>query len=87
MCIVFTLVLTSHERAYLVGVVVACVVEVVADCRGQHGQQIDAVHLTPQVCQPDQTIHLLGHEEAVKDRNDDNNKKDGSLPKNISSAW
>lgn len=44
---------------HLVGVVVSCVVEVVADCRGQHDQQVDAVHLTPQVSQPDQTIHLL----------------------------
>lgn len=44
---------------YLIGIVVSRVVEVVADCRGQHNQQVNAVHLTPQVSQPDQTIHLL----------------------------
>lgn len=43
----------------LIGVVVSGVVEVVADGRGQHDEQVDAVHLTPQVSQPDQTIHLL----------------------------
>lgn len=53
---------------HLVGVVVSCVVEVVADCRGQHDQQVDAVHLTPQVSQPDQTIHLLRDRETVKNR-------------------
>lgn len=47
----------------LIGVVVSCVVEVMADRRGQHDQQIDAVHLTPQVSQPDQTVHLLGDKE------------------------
>lgn len=53
---------------HLVGVVISCVVEVVADCRGQHDQQVDAVHLTPQVSQPDQTIHLLRDRETVKNR-------------------
>lgn len=57
---------------HLVGVVVSCVVEVVADCRGQHDQQVDAVHLTPQVSQPDQTVHLLrdrnSEEQAAKIR-------------------
>lgn len=49
---------------YLVGVVVSCVVEVVADGRGEHDQQVSAVHLTPQVSEPDQTVHLLRGEEA-----------------------
>lgn len=34
---------------YLVGVVVSCVIEVMAERRGQHDEQVDAVHLTPQV--------------------------------------
>lgn len=42
----------------LIGIVVSGVVEVVADGRGQHDEQVDAVHLIPQVRQPDQTVHL-----------------------------
>lgn len=56
------------DLMHLIGVVVSCVVEVMADCRGQHDQQVDAVHLTPQVSQPDQTIHLLRHTETVNNR-------------------
>ena len=53
------------DSIYLIGIVVSCVVEVVADCRGEHDQQVDAVHLTLQVSQPDQTIHLLRDKEEL----------------------
>lgn len=43
---------------HLIGIVVSGVVEVVADGRGQHDEQVDALHLVPQVRQPDQTVHL-----------------------------
>lgn len=44
---------------YLICIVVTCVVKVMADCRGQHNQKVDAVHFAPEVSQPDQTIHLF----------------------------
>lgn len=47
-----------RRRTDLIGVVVSGVVEVVADGRRQHDEKVDAVHLTPQVRQPDQTVHL-----------------------------
>lgn len=55
---------TPGKFIYLIGVVVSCVVEVVADRGGQHDQQVDAVHLAPQVGQPDQTVHLLRNKES-----------------------
>lgn len=57
---------------HLIGVVVSCVVEVVTDGRGQHDKQVDAVHLTPQVSQPDQSVHLSGRRRRA--RNDASNK-------------
>lgn len=50
----------------LIGIVVSGVVEVVADGRGQHDEQVHAVHLLPQVRQPDQTIHLRNGITRVK---------------------
>lgn len=44
----------------LVDVVVAWVVEVVAQRRGQHYQQVSAGEFIPQVRQPDQPVHLQG---------------------------
>lgn len=49
----------------LIGVVVSGVVEVMADGRGQHDEQVDAVHLVPQVRQPDQTVHLRSGSTSV----------------------
>lgn len=44
----------------LVDVVVARVVEVMAQRRGQHDQQVSAGEFAPQVRQPDQPVHLQG---------------------------
>lgn len=41
-------------------------VKVVTDGRGQHDEQVDAVHLTPQVSQPDQPVHLSRQTENWK---------------------
>lgn len=46
---------------HLIGIVVSCVVKIMTDGRGQHDEQVDAVHLTPQVSQPDQPVHLSRH--------------------------
>lgn len=48
---------------HLIGIVVSCVVKVVTDGRGQHDEQVHAVHLPPQVSQPDQPVHLSRQEE------------------------
>lgn len=48
----------SSEWLYLVDVVVARVVEVVAQSGGQHNQQIGARYFTPEVRQPNQPVHL-----------------------------
>lgn len=53
---------------YLIGIVVSCVVEVVANSRGQHDQQVNAVHPTPQVSQPDQAIHLFSDRATMTNR-------------------
>lgn len=44
----------------LVDIVVARVVKVVAQRRGQHYQQVSAGEFTPQIRQPDQPVHLQG---------------------------
>lgn len=51
---------------YLVGVVVSCMVKVVAHRRGQHDEQVNAVHLSSQVSEPDQTIHLVEDQDRAE---------------------
>lgn len=65
---------------YLIGVVVSRVVEVVADGRGQHDEQVDAVDLTPQVRQPDQTVHLLTYRMNHYEGNPSTSRKMGDFP-------
>lgn len=49
---------TERQWGDLVDVVVAGVVEVVAQSRGQHDQQVHSGYFTPEVCQPDEPVHL-----------------------------
>ena len=48
----------ERQWGHLVDVVVAGVVEVVAQSRGQHDQQVHPGCFTPEVCQPDEPVHL-----------------------------
>ena len=50
--------------SHLVGIVVSGVVQVVTDCRGQQGQKVNALHLTSEVRQPYQSIHLHSKKRA-----------------------
>lgn len=50
----------GRRRGHLVDVVVAGVVEVMTQSRGQHDQQVDSPKLVPEIRQPDEPVHLPG---------------------------